>query len=77
MISTTQLLKGGGTYCMNFSSSSLVALMGGPDSFFFLSPPLKPKYPPKNVVPRVAIASYMYCIPAVSERPFKLQYGVL
>ena len=45
------------TYVMKASSSLLVALIGGPDSFDFVLPPIARAVPPKTV-PRVIIASY-------------------
>ena len=46
------------TNCMNFSSSVLWALIGGPSCFAFFSPP-NAKAEPANNVPRVAIESYI------------------
>jgi hypothetical protein len=53
------------THCMNFSSSLLDALVGGPDSFAFSFPPIAKKMPPA-VPPRVIMAScieheHQYC----------------
>ena len=46
------------TYCMNFSSSLLVALVGGPSAFAAFDPPME-RNAIRPVVLRVAIASYM------------------
>lgn len=45
-------------YWMKFSSSLLVALIGGVTGFFSDDPPLVAKNVPPNMVERVAIASY-------------------